>query len=121
LLEESVSQKIPPAGYELAIAIDWESEPGTSNPYITAVPTGLGKQEIIDLIYREHIEEELASGTDPEEVPYYRFEYLWHGQINPAGRVEGCECTRMRLPSLPMFQEMIEEARKRLGDELGPP
>ena len=120
MLEESVSQKIPPAGYELAIAIDWESEPDTNNPCIMAVPMGLGKQEIIDLIYPEYIEEELAAGIDPAEVPYHRFEYLWHGQVNLAGVVNGCECTRMRLPSPTRFKEMVEEARRRLGDEGGP-
>ena len=76
---------------ELALAIDWESDPTTNNPCIMAVPMGLGKQEIIDLIYAEYIEQELMSGTDPTEVPYYRFEYLWHGHVNPAGDVDDCE------------------------------
>lgn len=103
---------------QIAIAIDFDSPQECNNPCITAVPIGLGPQDILNRIYKEYIADALESGMEPEDVPYYRFAYLWYGGIIADAKVIGAECTEeyasIHPPDELKFESMVEEVKKEL-------
>jgi hypothetical protein len=102
---------------QIAIAIDTNmlaaNGSSSNNPYICSVPTGLTAQEILELVYREVIEDDLEENADDEDgveenaddedgveenaddgsnsLPDY--DYLWHGSAGADGAISGGEWT----------------------------